>query len=201
MNQVSNWKRFTELLLSTKRKGIKELVEWLEGTDMKVAPASTRYHSCHPGGLVEHSLNVYDIALKTQKPLIDMFNINSNSLIIACLLHDICKVNYYEEYKKNVKKNGAWVEEIAYTVNDFLPLGHGEKSIILAQQFIKLDEVEMAMIRNHMGAYRDDANQVSQLFSKYPESLIVHQADMIATYVVESNDLLPEFKEKVSSIK
>lgn len=36
------------------------MLEWLEReTDFFEAPASTKNHGAHPGGLVEHSLNVY----------------------------------------------------------------------------------------------------------------------------------------------
>ena len=42
-----------------RRNGSKELLKWLEGTDFFKAPASTKYHSAHEGGLCEHSLNVY----------------------------------------------------------------------------------------------------------------------------------------------
>lgn len=36
------------------------LLAWLEReTDFFEAPASTRHHGAHPGGLLDHSLNVY----------------------------------------------------------------------------------------------------------------------------------------------
>ena len=88
------WKEYSELLLSTRRQGIKQLVEWLNNSDFKVAPASTRYHSAYEGGLLEHSLNVY-YELIRQQDLIRLLNIPQDTLIITALLHDICKVNYY----------------------------------------------------------------------------------------------------------
>ena len=48
---------------SIKREGSTELLRWLEDSDFFVAPASTKYHGCHEGGLLEHSLNVYDLSL------------------------------------------------------------------------------------------------------------------------------------------
>lgn len=193
---MSKWDLYKSLLLSTKRKGIDELVYWLENSDFRVAPASTRFHNCHEGGLLEHSLNVYFEATR-QKDLIELFNVPLDSIIIAALLHDICKVNYYKMDTRNVKKNGTWVQEPYYTVDDFLPIGHAEKSIIIAQQFISLNEVEIAMIRNHMGAFKDDMSNVSALFNKYPESIIIHNADLIATYVIESPGMLEDFKDNL----
>ena len=65
------WKEYTELLLSTKRPGIKQLIDWLDNSDFKVAPASSKYHSCYQGGLLEHSLNVY-YELIREKDLINL---------------------------------------------------------------------------------------------------------------------------------
>lgn len=199
-SDMSNWDIYKNLLLSTKRKGIVELIDWLENSDFIVAPASTRFHNCHEGGLLEHSLNVYKEASR-QKDLIKLFNVPQDSIIIASLLHDLCKVNYYKVEMRNTKVNGAWVQEPYYTVDDFLPIGHAEKSVIIAQQFIQLNEVEIAMIRNHMGFSKDEMSNVSALFNKYPESLIIHNADLIATYVLESPGILEDFKAGLEEYK
>ena len=199
--KLTDWDIYKNLLLSTKRKGIQELVNWLDGSDFKVAPASTRYHSNHEGGLLEHSLNVYNECIR-QKDLIKLFNIPQDTLIITSLLHDICKVNYYKMDVRNVKKNGAWVQEPYYTVDDMFPMGHAEKSIIIAQQFIQLSEVEIAMIRAHMGGFvSDNYFTPSAVYNKYPEAIILHNADLIATYVLESSGMLEEFKEHLDQYK
>lgn len=189
------WKEYSELLLSTRRQGIKQLVEWLNNSDFKVAPASTRYHSAYEGGLLEHSLNVY-YELIRQQDLIRLLNIPQDTLIITALLHDICKVNYYKMDMRNVKKNGTWVQEPFYTVDDFFPIGHAEKSIIVAQEFIKLNDIEVAMIRGHMGGFvSDQYYNPSALYNKYPEAILLQMADMRATYIVESPGMLENFKE------
>ena len=199
--KLTDWDIYKNLLLSTKRKGIQELVNWLDGSDFKVAPASTRYHSNHEGGLLEHSLNVYNECIR-QKDLIKLFNIPQDTLIITSLLHDICKVNYYKMDVRNVKKNGAWVQEPYYTVDDMFPMGHAEKSIIIAQQFIQLSEVEIAMIRAHMGGFvSDNYFSPSSVYNKYPEAIVLHNADLIATYVLESSGMLEEFKEHLDQYK
>lgn len=51
---------FESLLLSTHREGIDKLIAYLKlKTDFFSAPASTRFHSSCPGGLLQHSMNVY----------------------------------------------------------------------------------------------------------------------------------------------
>lgn len=194
-NMIQNdWEIYKKLLLSTKRPGIENLVQWLDNSDFKVAPASTKYHSNYEGGLLKHSLNVYEECMR-QQDLIKLFNVPKESIIITSLLHDICKVNYYKMEMRNVKKNGAWVQEPYYTVEDMFPMGHAEKSIIIAQQYIQLTEVEIAMIRNHMGGFVDTSYfSSSNLFNKYPESIILHIADMKATYILESPGMLEDFK-------
>ena len=55
-------KRFKEAVAKTiTRDGIDNLMDWLENdTDFFTSPASTRYHGSYEGGLVEHSLNVFN---------------------------------------------------------------------------------------------------------------------------------------------
>lgn len=45
---------FLNLLRSVKREGIDDLIRFIENTDFFTAPASTRFHGDHAGGLVEH---------------------------------------------------------------------------------------------------------------------------------------------------
>ena len=51
--------QFIELLRSTKREGIEDLIKFLEKSDFFTAPSSTRFHGSFRGGLLLHSLNVY----------------------------------------------------------------------------------------------------------------------------------------------
>jgi len=195
---ITNWDIFCNLLRSTKRQGVEELITYLDNSDFKIAPASTKYHGSYEGGLLEHSLNVYNECLKQNK-LIELFNIQQDTIIITALLHDICKTNFYQMEMRNVKENGQWVQKEVYTVNDLFPIGHAEKSIIIAQQFIQLSDVEIAMIRGHMGGWVSDQYfNPSQLYDKYPEALILQIADMTATYVLESPGLLEEYRSNLN---
>ena len=90
-------KKFIDLLKSTEREGIDDLIDFLENkSDFFKAPASTRFHGDHEGGLLEHSLKVYEILSYKCKNSVMPFDIPEESIILIGLLHDICKVNFYK---------------------------------------------------------------------------------------------------------
>lgn len=57
---MKNKERFINILSQAQRTGIVKILEMLERTDFYWAPASAKYHGAHLGGLLEHSLNVFD---------------------------------------------------------------------------------------------------------------------------------------------
>lgn len=57
---AENIKRFEELLGSVHRDGIDRLLDFIRKSDFYKAPASTRFHSSCEGGLLYHTLQVYD---------------------------------------------------------------------------------------------------------------------------------------------
>ena len=117
-----------------KRDGIDKLMISIDGTDFYTAPASTRYHHSYEGGLVEHSIQVFN---RLKKDWEDNIELNSKytleSIAIVSLFHDLCKMGYYTTEMRNAKIDGKWQKVPYYTVNDLMPLGHGEKSVILLQ--------------------------------------------------------------------
>ena len=197
---LGNIKRFESLLTSVKRDGTNNLLEYIRKTDFYSAPASTRYHSCHEGGLLEHSLNVYDCLtykLKNNKIWADKVNnVEQESIILSALLHDLCKTNYYEIEMKNKKvysehgsksdNNGRfdWESVPCYTVDDKIPYGHGEKSVMMIESFINLKPIERYAIRWHMGFTepKELYGSIGQAYKKYPLALLMHEADLEATY-------------------
>ena len=201
--------RFENLLLDTDIEGMKELLMWLDLTDFYTAPASTKYHGSFEGGLLVHSLNVYD---SLKQIVLNLHNktfvgnwYGKSDLIVSALLHDICKADCYEiDYKnykerdfdksqtepRDIKKdsNGVfvWKEKPFYVFNDKFPFGHGEKSVYLANQFITLSEHQAMAIRYHMGAFMpEDVKNISTVFTNYPLALYLHMADMYSTYRLE----------------
>lgn len=183
---------FLELLAEVKREGIDKLVEYLEKSDFFIAPASTRFHGSHENGLLEHSLNVYQLLeqkLQTYPYKNYITSITPETIIIVSLLHDICKTNFYTVEMRNKKnEQGVWVKEPYYAVKDLIPYGHGEKSVMMISQFLKLTTEEMYAIRWHMGFSepKELYNTLGAAFEKYPLCLALHQADLEATYLLEN---------------
>lgn len=176
---------FLKLLKSVKREGIDELIDFIEKTDFFKAPASTRYHGAYEGGLLEHSLNVYKILCEKIKNAPIDINVSNDSLIIIALLHDICKVNFYKVDYRNVKNTlGVWEKVPYYTVEDTIPYGHGEKSVMMISEYIKLTVEEKYCIRWHMGFSepKELYSTLGQAYRKYPLALLLHEADLETTY-------------------
>ena len=187
--------RFENLLLATGREGMSDLLKFINDSDFYSAPASSRFHGAHQGGLLEHSLQVnkdmtviYE-AFRERGRLKDG-QINLHSIIIASLLHDICKVNFYKSDVRNVKNNGVWEQVPYYTIDDKLPLGHGEKSVMILQQYIELTTDEIYAIRWHMAGFDDSAKsyagglQLSAALDKCPLLVMLHMADLAAVYLM-----------------
>ena len=176
---------YINLLRSTGREGIEELISFLDRTDFYKAPASTRYHGNFEGGLAQHSMKVYEILKnKVQHAVIDL-NVSDDTLIIAALLHDICKVNFYKiEYRNAKNERGEWEKVPFYTIEDTIPYGHGEKSVMMISEYIKLTVEEKYAIRWHMGFTepKELYTTLGAAFKKYPLALLLHEADLEATY-------------------
>lgn len=160
-----------------KREGAHELKEWLRKSDFFEAPASTKYHSCHEGGLVEHSLYVYDrLKLLVEHCWPNEDPPTDETIAIVALLHDVCKANFYTiDYRNRKNEYGVWERVPYYAVDDKMPLGHGEKSVIILQSFMKLTREEVFAIRFHMGDYTD--MNTGKAFRMFPLALLLHQAD------------------------
>ena len=168
---MTNKERFKEIFISqVTRPGAADLLAWLGTTDFFEAPASTRLHGAYPGGLVEHSLNVY-YALLGQSTIREY---GGESVAVVALLHDVCKTGYYRR-----ERDGK------YSVKDRLPMGHGEKSVYLVMKFMDLTDEEALAIRWHMGAYDDAFRGGSRALNEAQDKcalvLALHHADMQAT--------------------
>ena len=187
----SNKEKYIELLKSVNRPVIDELTNWhVNETDFFTAPASAKTHGAYEGGLLVHSLSVYNILKNFCKNIPDA---NGESIIIAALLHDLCKVNFYVKGVRNVKIPGEkrWEEVEVYNIDDSLPLGHGEKSVYMAMKYIRLTDEEALAIRWHMGGYDDSARgyaggiSQSSAYTKYPLAAALAIADMYDTYIID----------------
>ena len=177
--------KFLELLRQVKREGIEELIKFLEKSDFFKAPASTRFHGSFEGGLAEHSYKVYEILKHKVETNIEKIDIPEETIIIVALLHDICKANFYKVDYRNAKNElGVWEKVPYYTVDDQIPYGHGEKSVMMITEYIKLTPEEKYSIRWHMGYTepKELYNTIGAAYKKYPLALLMHEADLEATY-------------------
>ncbi len=179
-----------------KREGADKLLDFLENkSDFFTAPASTRYHNAFEGGLLRHSLNVYDCLcdymererIKEQYKL----TASAETIAIVALLHDICKVNFYRVSYRNAKneQTGQWEKVPYYEINDTLPYGHGEKSVYMVSGFMRLSREEAMAIRWHMGfSGIEDKNSVGKALEMFPLAFALSVADMEASYFLEGSD-------------
>ena len=174
---------FIRLLQSTNREGMDKLLDFLEKSDFYKAPASTRFHGNYEGGLLEHSMKVYEIF--KEKIARSNFNTPEDSVIISALLHDICKTNFYKIDYRNAKNAlGVWEKVPYYTIEDTIPYGHGEKSVMMLTEYIKLTNEEKYAIIWHMGFTepKEVYGTLGEAYKKYPSALLLHEADLETTY-------------------
>lgn len=180
--------RFIRLLSSTDRRGIDNLIEWLDGpsADWFTAPASSRYHGAYPGGLVDHCLAVYDELERLAAAYAGQVTTSPSSRIIIALLHDLCKVNIYKPVVKSRKnEQGCWEKYNGYEhAEQYKFGGHGSKSVFLASRFIQLTDVEAAAINCHMATWEEGKQkEISQVFNDNPLAWMLHVADEAATFI------------------
>lgn len=179
------------------RPGADKLLAWIESSDFFAAPASTRFHLSSPSGLLEHSLHVFErmkAICANEATITPGFNEPSMETIAVCgLLHDICKANFYAVEMRNRKNDqGRWEQYPFYVVDDKLPYGHGEKSVYIISGFMRLSREEAMAIRWHMGFadndFRGGGYSVGNAFEKFPLAVLLHIADLQATYLDETGE-------------
>ena len=182
--------RFIEIVETfVKRDGIDELMKFLEHSDFYTAPASTQYHESYEGGLVEHSVRVYERLISEYQNELNTdfrkdFEYSMETLAIVGLFHDLCKAGFYKKEMRNTKdETGKWVQVPFYKVDDVFPVGHSEKSIILLQQFMKLTIEEILAINAHMGGWDKRDFIISKTFDTEPLAVLLHIADIKASYL------------------
>ena len=191
---MTDKERFIEIYTTKiKREGADKLLEYLlsPASDFFTAPASARFHSSVEGGLVRHSLNVYDCLvgyLGSDHVKNDLhLEYSDESIAIVSLLHDLCKIGVYKKGFRNVKDDkGVWQRVDTFEFDDPMPYGHGEKSVYMITPFMKLTREEAFALRYHMGySSTEDARNVAAAFEMFPLSFALSTADSEATYFLE----------------
>lgn len=163
-----------------------DMLDWLVGNGFFKAPASTKYHGNYEGGLFDHSCAV-------MKALVDLTEKNGlewrnpSSPYIIGMFHDLCKIDQYRHPITGRAMDGQPIYDHAeweYNTETLLK-GHGDKSVMLLSQHMKLTEEEVLCIRYHMGAFTDkeEWRDYTRAVHRYPNVLWTHHADMIASHV------------------
>lgn len=184
------------------RDGLEKILEYLEQKDFYTAPSSASFHLNEEGGLCLHSMNVFETACKLYEQVALPYikagsspfteEISMESIAIATLFHDICKVNLYhktEKWKKDA--NNRWMSYPGYEFKDDFPFGHGEKSCLMLSWYMRLRPDEMLAIRWHMGMYDVGENNSSSRRTFYDAADrcllvdIVSSADFLASKIME----------------
>ena len=114
--------KITELLLSTGRENIGNVLEYMDSNGFFTAPASVSNHNNNEGGLAKHSLDVYEEAMRLNSQL--PHPLPTTSVTICSLLHDICKSDQYYMNDKGV----------ACRDNEKIKRGHGVRSMFILKR-------------------------------------------------------------------
>lgn len=199
---MTNIERFEELMKRVQRPGIDKLMDYVRKSDFYTAPASTKFHLSVPGGLLQHSLNVYDVLMDLLKHNEDgtysyvvagqtVMTLTEENVIIMALLHDICKTYFYKPMEKWRKdENNKWQSYLGYEIEDKMPLGHGEKSAFILDQYITLETCERYAIRWHMGYPSEGEAKYSfqAAITLKPVVWALHTADVLASSLMEDKE-------------
>lgn len=190
---------FCELLRSTNRAGVDDVIADLESQGFFEAPASAGHHLNVAGGLAKHSLNACHAALGVWESMSKLeptlaTEVTRDSIIIASLLHDVCKIDIYRRSVKKRKNSlGQWEDAEGYKVTyKSFPMGHGEKSVVMVLlSGLEVSDAEMLAIRWHMGAWGvnqnsfEDCKNYDAARKLYPLVAIVQAGDSLAAALLE----------------
>lgn len=177
------------------REGSETLLDYLQNkSDFFTAPASAKFHGSYAGGLCDHSVNVYHCLREylERERVKELYGLEytDESVAVAALLHDVCKIGCYKTGTRNVKgADGKWQTVPTFFYEDNLPYGHGEKSVYIVTGFMRLSREEAMAIRWHMGfSGGEDSRLVGQALQQYPLAFALSVADMEATYFLENEE-------------
>ena len=184
MGRKSVKDKIIDLLKSTEREGIDNLIGAMEQGGFFEAPCSSDKHLCCPGGLTEHSLNVYSAMVDIDAGL--AADLPEDSIVICAILHDLGKMGDHGKpnYTENILKSGLKSSAKPYSTNkDLIYLAHEIRSAMIAERYISLSEDEEAAILWHNGLYGQFKYDIPG--KETPLYMVLHWADMWASRVIE----------------
>ncbi len=173
-----------------RKANFENLINFMEKeTTWLTAPASTKYHLCKEGGLLEHSVNVAETILKIKAAIAP--EISDESCVIVALLHDLGKVGmpgnpqYLINEPSEKQKKYGYKPDYPYRFNSELTyLSVPVRSLYLALQHISLTEEEVQAIVYHDGQYVEDNRSCAT--HEEPLTLLLQYADSWSGFVIEN---------------
>ena len=150
--------------------GAGELFEYLETkTQWLTSPASIRFHGSYEGGLVDHSTQVTEVALrlKAAYPLATPFD---GRLAMVAMFHDVGKLG---SYTRQSPRSKVW-----YYNEKQVRMPHAVRSLMVVSRFVELSEEEWQAIYGHNGQYVPENKSLAM--HEEPLTLILHMADVVA---------------------
>ena len=180
MNLIERYENLKSKVVKRREEFLK-FMEFVETeTEFLTAPASSKFHLCKEGGLLEHSINVAETLLKIKNTLAP--EISDESCVIVALFHDLGKVGMPKnpQYIKNEpsekqKKYGLSAWPPYKFNNDLIYLSVPIRSLYLIGDKISLTEEEVQAIIYHDGQYVDDNKSVAMREEKL--TLLLQFAD------------------------
>jgi hypothetical protein len=197
---VENWDKFLNLVennfTDVRKETLMKIVEHFQDR-MMLAPASSKehYHGAHPGGYIEHVLNVYNIAMdlfQVWQKYSDIIDYTLEEITLVTLFHDLGKMGditeefYFPQDNEWRRQNMGEI----YKINDkIVNMNGADRSLYILQHFgIQLTQNEWITIKIHEGLYEESNSSYlkvmtenSILKSNLPH--LMHQADVIATRI------------------
>ena len=172
-----------------RREEFLALMNFVENeTEYLTAPASTKFHLCREGGLLEHSVNVAETLLKLKNILAP--EISDESCVIVGLLHDLGKVGmpknpqYIKVEPSDKQKQNGLTPFPPYKFNsDLIYLSVPVRSLYLIGGRIHLTEEEVQAIIYHDGQYVEDNRSVAMREEKL--TLLLQHADIWSSRMIE----------------
>jgi len=191
-NVLERYKHIKSLVVDRKEQ-FDRLINFMEKeTTWLSAPASTKFHLCKEGGLLEHSINVAETILKIKTAIAP--EITDESCVIVALLHDLGKVGmpgnpqYLINEPTAKQKQYGYPASIPYRFNYNLTyMSVPVRSIYLALQYISLTEEEVQAIVYHDGEYVEDNRSCAT--HEEPLTLLLQYSDSWSGFVIEENKL------------
>lgn len=181
--KIKTFWKLVDIFSEPRKTKVKDMMEGKVGEIYFTAPASSReeFHSCYPGGLLVHSLNVVENLYSLSKALCPGV-FSDEKLSFTGLFHDLGKVGdgtneYYVPNPSDWHRNKGMLYEVN---KDCTYMPTSERGLYVLQTHgIQMDADEYLAIRLNDGQY-DDTNKSYKM--KEPElALLVHWADMWAT--------------------